>query len=431
MKSYKAHIVNDITHYKICKMHDNHLPEKAQLLKRLQEGKFNVPDFIFVPSDDFKNENFDQLEAFLKKHRESFKVIARSAHPEEEHFKGGTFESLQTYADLGGIKYARKRMIKMAGTAQRLSVLRQQKFNQAPEIHLESMGIIVMPFIEGASVMAKKIGREWEFGYCRDRNCRIQSSPYITCTPHDRKLYHISQKIQQYLGFRCEIEFIISTDGVIHVVQAKDISGIEVLEQRESERSVELDGVHRIRIRRNFRERPIYVMDSGELYMKLIDRCEDFVHGWGDKKGVLEDILAIIADYEQCLENFALLHQRFGLLGYCLKAPEELYQVANHYLDETPEMQQTLSQALHQNLYAIDYFISEADTIIARDEDRVSLCSHDAYGIDTVRNPLWSVYWHSNRHREVVGEFQRLGFRTGDTVGIDIRADGKPSVFRL
>ena len=407
------------------------LPEKAQLLERLKEGGFNVPDFIFVPADDFRNENFDALEEFLDRHRESFKVIARSAHPKEKHFKGGTFESLQTYADLGGVKYARKRMIKMAATAQRLTILRQQKFNQAPEIDLEDMGIVVMPFLEGASVMAKKIGKEWEFGYCRDRNYRIQSSPYITCTPHDRKLYHVSHKIQKYLGFRCEIEFIISTDGVIHVVQAKDISGVEILEQRESERSVKLDGIHRIRIRRNFRERPIYVMDIEEFYMNIIDRCEDLVHGWGDRKADLEGILAIISEYEKDLEKFALLHQRFGLLGYCLKAPEELYQVANHYLDATPEMQQQLSKALHQNLYAIDYFISEADTIIAKDEDRVSLCSHDAYGIDTVRNPLWSVYWHSSRNREVVGEFKRLGFRSGDSVGIDINADERPTVFRL
>lgn len=407
-------------------MQNNQLPEKALLLERLRQGKFNVPDFIFVPAADFENGNFDQLEAFLDRHRESFKVIARSAHPLEEIFKRGTFESLQTYADLAGIKYARKKMIKMADTAQRLSILRQQKFNQAPEIKIDDMGIVVMPFIEGASVMAKKIGQEWEFGYCRDRACRIQSSPYITCTPHDRKLLHTSQEIQKHLGFRCEIEYIISADGIIHVVQAKDISEVEILEQRESERSVKLDGV-----RRNFRERPIFVMDMEALYMKIIDRCEDFVHGWGEKKASLDDILEIVTQYQESLERFALLHQRFALLGYCLKAPEDLYQMANHYLDETPELNKPLAEALHRNLYVTDYFIAEADTIIAQDQDRVSLCSHDAYGIDTVRNPLWSVYWRSKRQTEVIEEFKRLGFRTGDTVGIDINADGKPTVFRL
>jgi hypothetical protein len=31
------------------------------------------------------------------------------------------------------------------------------------------MGIIVMPFISGTSVMAKMLGNHWEFGYCRDK----------------------------------------------------------------------------------------------------------------------------------------------------------------------------------------------------------------------------------------------------------------------
>ncbi len=67
------------------------VPEKAELLNRLSQGGFNVPDFIYVSADDFKNQNFEALEAFLYRHRESFKVIARSAHPKEQYFKGGTF----------------------------------------------------------------------------------------------------------------------------------------------------------------------------------------------------------------------------------------------------------------------------------------------------------------------------------------------------
>jgi hypothetical protein len=59
------------------------------------------------------------------------------------------------------------------------------------------------------------------------------------------------------------------------------------------------------------------------------------------------------------------------------------------------------------------------------------LGSHDAYGIDTVRNPLWSVYWPADQHEAMVAQFRRVGFKTGDTVGIDINADGKPVVFRL
>ena len=100
-------------------------------------------------------------------------------------------------------------------------------------------------------------------------------------------------------------------------------------------------------------------------------------------------------------------------------------------MDEIPELQGQLSKALHKNLYFIDIFLSEADTLIAKDKFRLSLCSHDAYGIDTVRNPLWTVYWQVDRHEDVVSEFKRIGFKTGDTVGIDISPAGKPTVIRL
>ena len=93
-----------------CSM-ETKIPEKAALLTLLKEGKFNVPDFIYVSASDFKNENFKALETFLDRHRESFKVIARSAHLREAFFKGGTFDSLETYADLGGIQYAGKKLL--------------------------------------------------------------------------------------------------------------------------------------------------------------------------------------------------------------------------------------------------------------------------------------------------------------------------------
>ena len=63
----------------------------------------------------------------------------------ESFFKGGTFDSLETYADKEGIRYARSRIIKMAETAKRLSIQRQQQFFGAPEIDLEDMGMVVMP----------------------------------------------------------------------------------------------------------------------------------------------------------------------------------------------------------------------------------------------------------------------------------------------
>ena len=407
------------------------IPEKARLLEKLKSGGFKVPDFIYVPADNFRRESLDDLEVFLMGCRDCFKVIARSGHPKEEYFKGGTFDSLETYADVAGIVYARKRMINFAGNANRLSVLRQQKFNNAPEIDLEEMGVIVMPFIDGTSVMAKELGNRWEFGYCRDRIHKVKSEPYITQTPHDRRLLQISEDIQKYLGFPCEIEYIVGTDGEIFVVQAKDISNIETLEMKESERSIKLDSIRRIRKRRSYRERPIYVMDTRAFYIKVIGRCEDMVLGCEGPPPSIEDIIRTITDYEKELENFTLKYERFGVLGLSIEVPEVLYQVANHYLEDTPELQKKLSQALHDNAYKIDFFLSEADTLIAKENIRVNMCSHDAYGIDTVRNPLWSVYWLADRDKEVVKKFRTLGFRTGDFVGIDIDSEEKPTIYRL
>jgi len=407
------------------------LPEKPRLLQQLKTGKFNIPDFVYVSASDFRNEEFEDLEAFLDRHRESFKVITRSAHPKEEYFKGGTFDSLETYADLGGIRYARTKIINLANTAKQLSIKRQQKFHNSPEINLEDMGVIVMPFISGTSVMAKMLGNHWEFGYCRDRVHKVQREPYITRTPHDRRLIKLSEKIQRYLGHRCEIEYVVSEEGQIHVVQAKDISHIETLEQQQSNRSIQLDGVRRIRRNHNFRERPVFVMDNKAFYMAVIGKCEDFVFGDKKKRPTIENILEVITAYQKSLEDFALRHERFCILGLSIQEPEELYQIANHYLDDFPDLQSILSKALHDNLYKIDYFLSEADTLLAKDKFRVNLCGHDAYGIDTVRNPMWSVYWQMDKHDKMVKAFRQLGFKTGDTVGIEIDSDERPIVYRL
>jgi hypothetical protein len=407
------------------------LPEKARLLKKLQEIKFKIPDFIYISAAEFKTENFAALEAFLDQHRESFKVITRSAHPQEEFFKGGTFDSLETYADVNGIKYARKKIINLADTAKRLSIKRQQKFNIAPQIDLEDMGVIVMPYISGTSVMAKMLANHWEFGYSRDRTHKVRPEPYITKTPHDRRLIKLSEKIQKHLGYRCEIEYVVSEEGQIYVVQAKDISHIEMLEQKQSDRSIKLDGVRRIRRNHNYRERPVYVMDNKAFYLEIIGKCEDLVMGDGGSKPTIEDLTEIIYKYQKGLEDFALKHQRFAILGLSIQEPQELYQIANHYLDDFPDFQQRLSTALHDNLYKIDYFLSESDTLIAKDKIRMNLGSHDAYGIDTVRNPLWSVYWSMDKHDKLVKEFRRLGFKSGDTVGIEIDSEEKPIVYRL
>jgi len=133
------------------------VPEKARVLDTLKRGGFNVPDFIYVPAADLRAGNFDALQEFLATHRGSFKIIARSAHPQEEFYKGGTFDSLETYADVGGVVYAWKRMIKFAGTAKRLSIQRQQKFNRAPQIDPHELGVIVMPLINVYNAKAKTI----------------------------------------------------------------------------------------------------------------------------------------------------------------------------------------------------------------------------------------------------------------------------------
>jgi len=408
---------------------EDNLPEKARLLERLRDGGFNVPDFVYIPATDFCKGNFNELEDFLKRHKDSYKVIARSAHPQEEFYKSGTFDSLETNADLAGIKYAREKIINLAKSARRLSILRQQRFNNAPEIDLDKMGLIVMRFIEGDNVMAKLLGDYWEFGYCkRDKATKFLTDPFITYTPHDRKLLELSTRIQEYLGFRCEIEFLISEEGEIFVVQAKDISNVETL---EIIRSIKLDGVKRIRKRRNYRERTIYVMDQQDLYMKVIDKCENLVHGWEDPRPGLEDIIRVISSYEAELEDFALKYERFAVLGLSIDVPNDLYQIANHYLDDTPELQRGLSRALRNNIYKRDYFLAEADTLISKDKVRLNLGTHEAYGIATVRNPLWSVYWRAERDEMVVKKLKGLGFKTGDTVAIVLDEEERPTLYRL
>ncbi len=407
------------------------LPEKARLLARLIQGGFKVPDFLYVPAGDFREERFGDLTAFLAGHQDSFKVIARSAHPDEEFFKGGTFDSLETYGDVAGIVYARKRIIKLAKTAKRLSIMRQQMFSGAPDLDVNEMGVIVMPFITGTGVMAKMVGRHWEFGYCCDAAAKILTEPYITATPHDRRLVRMSKDIEAFLGFRCEIEYVVAEDGTLFVVQAKDISAVDTLEQKESERMVRLDGIRRIRKRKNYRERPLFVMDNRAFYIEVIGRCEEIVLAKGTPAAFIEDVLQVISGYERRLEEFAILHQRFAVLGLSIREPKELYQVAAHYLDDFPNLQERLSRALAANVYKQDYFLAEADTLIAKDRFRVNLGSHDAYGVDTLRNPIWSLYWKVERHEEMVREFTRLGFTTGDTVGVEIDAEEKPLVYRL
>jgi hypothetical protein len=405
-------------------------PEKVELLEVLKEKGFNIPDFIYLSAEDFRNQNFIDLNSFLQKHDQSF-VIVRSAHIAESSYKGGTFDSIQTNADVKGVCYARDKIIRMAETAKRLHILRQQKFNSAPKVDTQEMGVIVMPFISGLKVMAKQLGRYWEFGYSSESTHKIQCDSYITETPHDMRLWHLSNDIQKKLGFRCEIEYIFDEKGDIFVVQAKDISQIEVLDLNETDRFLLLDGVRRIRKRRNYRERVIYLMDNRSLYFNIISRCEDIVFGDKNSGIHVDHVLQVLRDFESEMENFALTHERFAVLGLSITIPNDLFQIANHYLDDFPEWQSQVSKSLYSNQYQIDHFLTESDTVIAKDRLHLNLCTHDAYGIDTVRNPLWFVHWQSERREDVLAQIKTIGFKTGDMVGIDITPEGKPMLYRL
>jgi len=165
--------------------------------------------------------------------------------------------------------------------------------------------------------------------------------------------------------------------------------------------------------------------------MSIIDQCENIVMGNNNVQSNIKDALEIITDKEAEFENFSLRHERFAILGLSIEPPDDLYQIANHYLDEMPDLQTPFKKALYNNLYKRDYFLAEADTLIARDDIRVNLCSHDAYGIATVRNPVWSVHWYRDRNEEVVRRFRKLGFKTGDFIGIDIDMKEKPTAYRL
>lgn len=403
-----------------------HIPEKARLLDRLQQGRFNVPAFIYVPAEDFIAGRLDALSAFFERVGRSFKVIARSAHPDEELFRGGTFDSLETYADIAGVLYARKRMIDSAQTVKRLSIVRQQKFNHSPDIDPRQMGVIVMPFIEGMGVMAKKVDGQWEFGYCLPRG-GPESRTWITRKPHDVKLLSLSESIEDYLGFSCEIEYVAPDDGSLHVVQAKDISKIETLHSDHTLGALRMDGLRRIRKRRNFRERPIYLMDNETFYADLIAGCLKQTPTACSEN----HFVSRIGDYAADLEDFALRYERFAVFGICMKAADATLRNVYHFLCPPSETGNLAKTKLDRLSVLIDAFLAEADTLILPEQMHLHLCCHAAYGIDAVRNPKWIVFWHEARSAVVMNEIRRIGFKTGDSVAIHVDADDIPTIYRL
>lgn len=413
-------------------------PDKVTILQDLKAHGFKVPDFIYVPAEDLQDEHPDSLSAFLDRWKADGRVIVRSAHPLEAYYKGGTFDSLEATADPAGVRFAWRKMVRACKTTQSLSIRRQQVFNGAPPIDPDMMGVMVMPLIEGQSIMAKIIGESWEFGYCSRSDRLVSRDPFLTLTPHDGRLLEVSQAIAHFLGFRCEIEFVQSEEGAIFVVQARDISHVPTTEDsgasagsRVNGNAVRLDGVYRIRSRSCHRERPLFFMDNHTFFLDVIDACEEHVDAVDRSAGgSVNPVLEVITRYEREMEQFALSQERYAVLGTRIHVPE-LYPLTHHCLETLPDSQKVVADALRQSQYALEYFLAEADTLIAKDRIRFNLCTHNAYGISTVQNPLWTVFWNEQRDDAVLKAIRSLGFRTGDAVHITIDTEGIPRLRRV
>jgi hypothetical protein len=172
-------------------------------------------------------------------------------------------------------------------------------------------------------------------------------------------------------------------------------------------------------------------MDIRGLFLRVIDACEDYLaaarRGEADGPG---QVLDVIDRHEKEMETFALTHRRFAVLGWAFHLPE-LFQVTDHLLSEMPEARVAVADALRRSQYSMEYFLAEADTLIAPDRIRFNLCTHNAYGISTVCHPLWTVFWEANGDRSVHDSIRGLGLKTGDPVGIRIDSEGFPTLYRL
>ncbi|MGD9018171.1 MAG: hypothetical protein PVH30_12345, partial [Desulfobacterales bacterium] len=90
-------------------------PDKVAFLEKLQSGGFNIPDFIYLSSEALENDCQKAITAFLGSINGAVCVIVRSAHPLEAHFKGGTFDSFESTADLDGIRLAFRKIVRSCG----------------------------------------------------------------------------------------------------------------------------------------------------------------------------------------------------------------------------------------------------------------------------------------------------------------------------
>jgi hypothetical protein len=285
------------------------LPEKALHLEMLKKGRFNVPDFIYVPAEDFKNENFEKLRSFLKRHQESFKVIARSAHPLEEAFKPGTLIHWKPMRMWPGFN--------MPENGSSNGKIGQQTLHfEAAEIQpragtgSEDMGIIVMPFINGNGVMAKMLGNSWEFGYCRTVPTRWKANRLSPKPPTTRVFWKSPRRFRNTSVSNAKSN--TSFPGMVKSTWSRPriFLTLRPWMKKEDERSVHLDGIRRIRKRSNYRERPVFVMDNTAFYMDIIDRCENIVMANDPPESRIQDALEIIASQEAECEDFAMRYER-------------------------------------------------------------------------------------------------------------------------
>ncbi len=416
----------------------HHRPDKVAFLEKLQSGGFNIPDFIYLSSEELNNNCQTAINAFLKANSGAACVIVRSAHPLEARYKGGTFDSFESTADFDGIRFAFRKIVRSCRTSKRLAICRQQAFEGAPPLNPDDMGILIMPYIDGRSVMAKTVEGKWEFGYARQSDNLIFRDPYLTSTPHDNQLYELSERIRSFLGFRCELEYILSGDGQLFIVQARDISGAPASEEapvspagRRGRGHVRFDGVHRVRGLCNHRIRPVFVMNNREFSLEIMDACcSDRCSGDNRDDGMVQQILDIIDDFDQRLDRFALSHPRYAVLGTDIHLLD-LFHFTHHFFEKVPHARQQIDGALRKTQYAIESFLAEADTLIAKRKTRFNLCTHNAYGISSVRNPLWTVFWDEDRSESILNDLGALGIQTGEIIEIEINAPGIPVLYRF
>ena len=108
------------------------------------------------------------------------------------------------------------------------------------------------------------------------------------------------------------------------MVQACDISLIDLLEQNRFEQTLRLDGIRRFRKWSNYRERMIYAMDNPSIYERIMAMSSELLNEQERVEEKFGEILKVIEEYEQELEQFSLKYQHYAVLGLKIRIPDEL-----------------------------------------------------------------------------------------------------------